>query len=316
MKTRSIVAIIALVCFSLLLVAGGCVRHRRDGVKVGGLKTTETTAPPETASASDSSQAVELSVNAQDDDGVDLAEKEEIRRKYQLKPETKVEVHGINGGVKVETADTNTAEVLVVRSAKTREDLKQYRQVRIEQHDERLVISVEGDRKSIFSSIGRIPEGHQRVVLKLPRKVDFEVSGTNGNVTAGEIQGRVALYRVNGQIKMARVAGATELNGINGGIDVAFAPLTGNGIEIRGVNGNIDLRFEGEVNADLDAWGVNGNVEPDLPSVVSKEEESRRGRTRVRIGSGGTHIEISGVNGNIKLMKAGKQGATTAKAGR
>lgn len=314
MKTRSMIAIIAVVCFSLALIAGGCARRHRTGTKAESTKSTEASSNTETASAS-SSPAV-LSVDSKDENGVDLAVKEEIRRQFQLKPESKVEVHGINGGVKVETADTNAAEVLIVRSAKTQEDLKQYRQVKIEQEDNRLVISVEGDRKSIFSSLGRIPEGRQRVVLKLPRKIDFEVSGTNGNVTAGEIQGRVGLYRVNGQIKMTRVNGATELNGVNGGIDVAFAPLTGNGVEIRGVNGNIDLRFEGEVNADLDTWGINGNVEPDLPGVAPKEEEPRRGRMRARIGSGGTRIEISGVNGNVKLMKAEKQGATTAKAGR
>lgn len=314
MKLKSIIAWVAVVCFSLALIAGGCVRRHRTGTKAETTKSAESTSGADTASTS--SSPVTLSVDSKDDEGVDLAVKEEIRRKVQLKPEARVEVHGINGGVKVETGDTDSAEVLVVRSAKTEEDLKQYRQVKIEQEENRLVISVEGDRKSIFSSLGRTPEGRQRVVLKLPRKIDFEVSGTNGNVTAGEIQGRVGLYRVNGQIKMARINGATELNGVNGGIDVAFAPLTGNGVEIRGVNGNIDLRFEGEVNADLDTWGINGNVEPELPGVVPKEEEPRRGRMRARIGSGGTRIEISGVNGNVKLMKADKQSATTAKAGR
>lgn len=299
-------AMIMFVCIGLTLLVGGCVHHRR------------TAGPASTTEASESAEAsgspVALSVDAKDEDGIDLPEKEEIRRKYTLKPEAKVEIHNIDGGVKVETADTDSAELLVVRSAKTREDLKQYRKVKIEQAEDRLFIAVEGDRKSIFSALGRIPEGHQRVVLKLPRKIDFEVGGTNGNVTIGEIQGRVGLYRVNGQIKVARAAGATELNGINGGIDVTFAPLMGNGIEIRGVNGNITLRFEGEVNADLDAWGVNGNVEPELPGFVPKEDEPRHGRTRARIGSGGTHIEISGVNGNVKLGKAEKPVAAVAKA--
>jgi DUF4097 and DUF4098 domain-containing protein YvlB len=314
MKIKSILAMIAVVCFSLALIAGGCVRRSRSGMKAN---SSQSAAPSGNADAANaSSSPVTLSVDAKDEEGIDLAEKQEIRRKFQLRPEAKVEVHGINGGVKVETADTDSAEVLVVRSAKTQEDLKQYRQVRIEERDNRLIISIEGDRKSVFSSLGRIPEGRQRVVLKIPRKIDFEVSSTNGNVTVGEIQGRVGLYRVNGQIKMVRVNGATELNGVNGGIDVAFAPLTGNGVEIRGVNGNIDLRFEGEVNADLETWGVNGNVEPELPGVVPKEEEQRHGRMRARIGGGGTRIEISGVNGNVKLMKAEKQGATTAKAGR
>jgi hypothetical protein len=305
MKTKTTLAMIAVVCFSLALIANGCVRRNRTGTKAEAVKSTEGSGSTDAATASN--PPVTLTVDSKDEDGVDLAEKQEIRRKFQLRPESKVEVHGINGGVKVETADTDAAEVLVVRSARTQEDLKQYRQVRIEQQDKRLVIAIEGDRKSVFSSLGRIPEGRQRVVLKLPRKIDFEVSSSNGNVTVGELQGRVGIYRVNGQIKMARV---------NGGIDVSFAPLTGNGAEIRGVNGNIELRFEGEVNAELEAWGVNGEMQPELPGVVNKDDEQRYGRTRARIGSGGTRIEISGVNGNVKLMKAEKQGTTTAKAGR
>jgi len=308
MKSKSFIALIAVVCLTFILAVGGCRIGRRSA-------SSEAAKSGEVATAQPSGTPVDLSISAAGDEDVDLAVKEEIRQKYQLKPGSSVEIRGINGGVKIETsADTDTAEVLIVRSAKSAEDLRQYRQVRIEQEDDTLSVRIESDRKSLFSAIGSIPEGRQRVIMKLPRKVDLEIRGANGNVTVGEIQGRMEMSGVNGKIKAARVAGATQINGCNGGIDVAFAPLTGNGISINGINGNIDLSFEGEVNADLNAWGITGQIHPDLPGIESRNDEESQSRLRARIGTGGTQIRIGGINGNVNLVKAGKAGATAAKA--
>ena len=203
--------------------------------------------------------------------------------------------------------------MLIVRSAKKREDL-QYHKINIQHDEEGLSIRVEDDRKSLFSAIASIPEGRQRVVLKLPRKIDLQMSGANGKISVSEIQGRVRMDGINGEIKASRIAGETEIHGINGGIDLSFAPLNGNGIEFGGVNGNIDLRFEGEVNADVNTWGVNGQVNADLPNVQNKDhEEPGRGRFKARIGTGGTQIRINGINGNVNLMKAEKTKSTAAK---
>lgn len=301
MKTKSLIALIAVVCFGLTLAAAGCNKHRRGAENKN---SAETASSPESTAAS--TTAVELSISAPPDDKVDLAEKEEVRRKFQLKPGSLVNLRNINGKVTVETAATDTAEILIVRSAKTREDLKQYRQVKIEQEENRLVIFIENDRKSLFSSLGSIPEGRQRVILKLPRTIDFESSSINGDLILGETQGRVELRRISGELKATRLSGATDIDGVNGNVDVSFAPLKGNSIEVNGVNGNIDLHFEGEVNADLTTWGINGQVNADLPGVENRDEESGRGRMKARIGAGGTQIRINGINGNLNLLKADK----------
>ncbi len=302
MKHKTIIAGILVACFGLALIAGGC-RHRVRVHNGDNAKSGETSSD-ETATASE--PQANLSFSAADEDGVDLAEKEEIRRKYTLKPDSSVHIRGINGGVKIETSNTDTAEVLIVRSAKKRDDL-QYRKINIEHSDDNLTIRVEDDRKSIFSSIGSQPEGHQRVVLKLPRKIDLELKGANGKIAIGEILGHLRMSGINGEIKATRIAGETEIHGLNGGLDASFAPLSGNGIELGGINGNIDLRFEGDVNADLNAWGVNGQINADLPNVQNKNnDEAGRGRMKARIGTGGTQIRVNGVNGNVNLSKAQK----------
>jgi hypothetical protein len=228
---------------------------------------------------------------------------------------------GINGGVKVETADTDTAEVLIVRSARQREDLL-YRKVRIT-NDENLFIHIEDDstpnpRRTVLSRIrrkmftpsedgGPVPEIRERVILKLPRQAGLEIHVVYGAVTVGETEGRLEIRNVDGAIRVARAAGPIDISHVNGGIDLTLAPLTGNGINIGGnVNGDIDLRFEGEVNADLKMWSVNGDIKPDFPNVDVPNSEPERGRFRARLGRGGSVIEVRGVNGNVTLSKAGK----------
>ncbi|MGH9838818.1 MAG: DUF4097 family beta strand repeat-containing protein [Blastocatellia bacterium] len=316
MKLKTSIAFFAIAGLSLLLITGGC-RHRRTqssaassgrGAEAG--KAEVNIAPSD---ATPDPKAVEAKLESNDSEGVDFPEKEEIRRSYNLSPGALVNIYGINGRVKIETAGAKTAEVLIIRSAKKREDLE-FRRVNIEHEPRNLTIRVENDRKSIFSALGSIPEGRQRVILRLPKEVDLETSGVNGNFSAGEIRGRMELRGISGEVKVARVTGNTEVSGVNGGIDITFAPLVGKKVEMNGVNGNIDLRFEGDVNADVNTWGVNGNVEADLPNVDRTDAEPRRGRIKARIGTGGTKIEAHGVNGNINLMKAAKSDTTTAKA--
>jgi hypothetical protein len=54
----------------------------------------------------------------------DLPEREEIQKSYQLPPNSLVKISTIVGPVEIETANNNTAEVYIVRSAQTRAELK------------------------------------------------------------------------------------------------------------------------------------------------------------------------------------------------
>ncbi len=312
MRSKSTTLLLIVIGLSLtLLGAAGCrMRSRTDAPQEGG--APQVVIAPSDAPADPKAASAPL-VDA-DGDGIDLAEKEEIRRSYALKPGESVNVYGINGRLRVETAEVATAEVLIVRSAKKKEDL-QYHQIRIEHDEDGLTIRTESDRKSIFSAIGTLPEGRQRVLLRLPKKVDLDANAINGNVEiAGDLHGRAEIRGVTGSLKTGRISGETDISGVNGSVDLAFAPLTGKSIEMRGINGNIEMRFEGEVNADISGRGVNGQIQADLPNVEKPGGEDRPGRTRIRIGTGGTPIELMGINGNVHLAKAETKGATAAKA--
>ncbi len=315
MRSRLVVALIAAASIGFISIADGC-SERKDNAA----------AAVETASAAAGAKAqpAESLISAKDDEGFDLPEREEIRQTRKLIPgtevfvigvnhfsadtdHTQVFVIGINGKVKVETADTDTAEVLVVRSAHKRKDL-QRQKVHINDH-ENLYIRVGDD-----DSPDPIAEIRQRVILRLPRKAGLEIREINGDVTVGGIGGHLQITHVGGIIRVVRAAGPIVVYDVTGGIDITFAPLKRNSIKIGGeVNGNVDLRFEGELNADLNAWSVNGDIKSDFPNLGVRNTDPEWGRLKARIGNGGSVIEIHDVNGNVTLSKAGNRTTSTPK---
>jgi len=312
--------LIAGAVISLGLIARGC--SAREDNAVTKLETANNVV------AGDKTQPAEFSISAKDDDGFDLPEREEIRQKYRLTSEAMVWVSNINGKVKVDSVDADVAEILVVHSARGREDL-QRSQVKIHQGRGRDEKSLLIYRENDSSSPGSSPESRQRVILRLPRKAVFGISDIGGDVTVGEIHGRAEVMKVDGAVRVARAAGQIKIREIIGAVDVTFAPLAGNEARIRGadieraidrgpetiwegnvisvinINGDVDLRFEGEVKADVNAWRVTGNIAPDLPNLERLPAEPPAGVLRARIGGGGVPIEIHHVNGNVRLSKAG-----------
>lgn len=236
-------------------------------------------------------------IHGQDQSSSDV--REEIRKSYELSTGAKVEVSGINGWVKIETADVKTAEVLIERTASTQEVLSR-RKIVIDATATSLRIHGEkGDASVLGQLFGSSPS--ERVTLRLPRQISLVAKGVNGSVAVGEIDGSVEVHGVNGKVDIAQATGSAEFKGINGNISAGFNQLGAGGINISGINGNIELRLAGGVNADLEAHRMNGNVSSDLSNVVV--DKTKRGRYTAQIGTGGNSISASGINGNIRLTR-------------
>jgi DUF4097 and DUF4098 domain-containing protein YvlB len=230
------------------------------------------------------------------DDGGEFTEKEKIRRSFRLAPGERVEVSGIHGGVKIETADTDTAEVYIVRSARRREDLN-FRRIGVEKTAEGLV--VRGVRESGEPNV----KVRHRVVLRLPRRIELLTESISGGVEVGEVDGPVRLRSINGGAEVALATGYAEISSINGGVTMTITRLGERGIHVKSVNGGVDLRFKENLNADLDVSRFNGGVSTELAnvSVLSREKHLR---FQARIGSGGIPITISSVNGGVSLSRS------------
>jgi len=232
----------------------------------------------------------------------DLPEKDEFHQSYQLAAGARVEVQGINGSVEIESAPGSTAQVNVYRSARTREDLE-FRKVLVEQTATSLVVRGEKDQ----NGVGRNRDVRQRVTLSLPRQIDLGVSGVNGRVGVGEIDGPVKLSGINGKVEVAQAMGYSNISGINGRVKITLARLGEQGIHVSGVNGGVELFFAEDLNADLDVTGINGSVNPAVGNVTILGKLDRQ-NFHAKIGGGGSPIKVSGINGHVKLSRVGSPG--------
>ncbi|MEO8435232.1 MAG: hypothetical protein ABI596_10080 [Pyrinomonadaceae bacterium] len=237
------------------------------------------------------------SANAQESAG---DAREEIHRTFQLSPGAEIAVTGINGKVDIQTSDTSTAEVYVLRTARSRESLDR-RRVVIEQTSAGLVVRAESNNvswwKRIFSH-----NPNEEVTIKAPRQIALALKGINGRVNGGEIEGPIEVKGINGRVELRQAKGSAKVSGINGNITMGLQELDERGVQASGINGSLELRLANGLNADLVAKGINGRLRSDIPEVpVGKGEYGSR--YSARIGNGGSPINVSGINGNVILSR-------------
>src|SRR5882672_6788731 len=119
--------------------------------------------------------------------------------------------------------------------------------------------------------------------------VDFEVQ-----VPAGiEFNGQT----VNGQMSAEGLKGDVRASSVNGSVRVSTTGLA----EASTVNGGITLVLPGKLDTEIRATTVNGDIETDWPLTISGRFSHRR--LRGTIGAGGRSLNLSTVNGEIRLKK-------------
>lgn len=226
--------------------------------------------------------------------------REEIRKSFELQPGTRIEIAGINGKVDVQTSETKTAEVYVLRTAGSRDGLNR-REVTVEQTSTGLVIRgrqvSHGFWEHLFGT-----KASEDVTIKAPRAIVLAIRGVNGRVTTGDVDGAIAAKGINGEVDLGAANDSAEITGINGNVSVGLNKLGNTGARVSGINGNIELRLGTELNADLTAKGMNGKVRSEI-SDVTVDKDEYGSHYSAKIGSGGSPITISGINGNVRLTR-------------
>jgi hypothetical protein len=227
--------------------------------------------------------------------------REEMRKSFELQSGARLEIQGINGKVEIQTSDTKTTEVYVLRTANSSESLSR-REVTIEQTANGLLVhGKEARHIGIWEHLlGSNP--NEEVTIKAPRKIALALKGINGRVTSGDIDGTVEAKGINGRVELGQASESAELGGINGSIVIGLKQLGERGARISGVNGGIEIRLASGLNADLTAKGMNGSVRSEI-AEVAVDKEDRGSRYSAHIGTGGAPITISGINGNVRLTR-------------
>jgi DUF4097 and DUF4098 domain-containing protein YvlB len=265
----------------------------------------------------------------------DFKERDEINQTYQLPAGARVEVSSIRGPVEITTGDSATAEVRIIRSARTRADLE-YHKIEVEQSGNSLV--VRGIQEPEQRRHQNIQVDHH-VILKLPRRIDLAVSSVSGWIKVGDIDGQTnvssisgsarfgdvggklqvtsisgslklgnvgadaRVTSISGSVDLGQVTGSLEVTSVSGGLNATLVSLSPEGIHIKSISGSVEIGFKSDVNADFNAEHVSGQVSLDMPNVT-RDSEEKSSSVRARIGAGGTPITISSVSGNIRLTRS------------
>src|ERR1700682_902431 len=236
--------------------------------------------------------------------------RDEIRKTFQLEPGARLDVQGINGKVDIQTSDTKTAEVYVLRTGNGSDALSR-REVIIEQTPTGLLVrGREGRHLGLWEHLfGRNP--NEEVTIKAPRTIALALKGINGAVTTGDVDGPLEAKGINGRVELGGAGQSADIGGINGSVVVSLKELGERGARLSGVNGGIELRLATGLNADLTARGMNGNVRSEISDVtVNKDEPGSR--YSAHIGNGGAPITLNGIHGNVRLTRGDSSAARSA----
>lgn len=143
---------------------------------------------------------------------------------------------------------------------------------------------------------------HVDFSVRVPPGVLFRGKTVNGRVEAAGLASDVDATTVNGSIRIS-TSGYADARTVNGSIVAAIGRGTwSDALAFATVNGGITLDLPADLSADVRASTVNGGIETDFPLTVT----GRFGPRRVNgtIGSGGRRLDLSTVNGTIRLRKA------------
>ena len=221
----------------------------------------------------------------------DLPEREEFHKTYELAPTATVEITGIGGPVEVETSHSNTADVLIVRSAETPEDLA-CAKVAVDASPSHLRIG--------FEPLCQNVRGRQRVNLVLPRRANISMSSIAGHVRVASTEGMLRLDSIAGRLVLEGVSSA-RISSLAGGVRMEVTDVGERGIRLSSVTGGVDIGVRPGLGADVSVSSIVGDVESDLPDLrVFRNDDD----FRATIGSGGRPIEISSIVGGVKLRRS------------
>jgi len=137
--------------------------------------------------------------------------------------------------------------------------------------------------------------------VQVPAGIEFNGQTVNGQMSAEGLKGDVRASSVNGSVRVS-TTGLAEASTVNGSVyaEMGRANWT-NDLEFSTVNGGITLILPAKLDTDVRASTVNGDIESDYPLTISGKFGPRR--LRGTIGAGGRGLNLSTVNGEIRLKK-------------
>ena len=221
-----------------------------------------------------------------------------------------VTIRGVNGEIQVRRA--SGGEVRVTASKRARRDDPSSVDIQVVEDDQGVLICAvyperDGDRPNRCARGDGYHMNNKRndvqvdFVVEVPDGVELDAVTVNGDVDIRGLASRVEATTVNGSIEI-ETRGSARATTVNGGITARLGRIEGS-LEFTTVNGSVDLTLPGSTNADVEMSTVNGSIETDFPITVRGRWGPRSARGE--IGEGGSMLEVTTVNGSIRLQRGG-----------
>jgi len=229
---------------------------------------------------------------------------EEFHQTYPLTADGRVELDNINGPVHITSWDRNEVKVDAIKSADTKERLDEAK-IEIDSHASSLSIRTrypEHDNSWNWGSHNNPASVEYTLTVPRAARLD-EIKLINGSLDIAGVSGEVKASCINGRLEAHNLAGRAHLSTINGRLDARFDQLAGHSVELNSVNGSVDLTIPSDSNAEVEATTVSGSINNDFGLHVNHHRFVGHD-LRGELGTGGTQIRLSNVNGRVEVHHA------------
>jgi hypothetical protein len=231
---------------------------------------------------------------------------EEFHKTYPLSAQGRIELENINGPVHISSWDRDEVKVDAVKSAWTQERLNQAR-IEIQSEPNSLSIRTEYPEhtRTFWNDNHHNHPASVEYILTVPRQARLDaIKLVNGRLDVQDVAGELRASCVNGRIQARNLQGPVELDTVNGELEASVSPLTSSRVKLTSVNGSLRVTLPSDVNAEIHASTVSGHISDDFGLPVRRHQyvgQSLHGE----LGSGGTEVKLSNVNGTIEIRHAG-----------
>ena len=229
---------------------------------------------------------------------------EEFHQTYALTADGRVELDNINGSVHISSWDRNEVKVDAVKYGDTKERLDEAK-IEIDSRNDSLSIRTtypEHNQNWNWGSHNNPASVEYTLTVPRTARLD-EIKLINGSLDIAGVSGEVNASCINGRLEAHNLAGRAHLSTINGHLDARFDQLAGHSVELNSVNGSVDLTIPSDSNAEVEATTVSGGINNDFGLHVNHHRFVGHD-LRGELGSGGTHIRVSNVNGRVEVHHA------------
>jgi len=215
---------------------------------------------------------------------------------------TRISIENVNGKVEAFAWDKPMLRVRATKSASgsSAEETLKLTEIRIRKvGDEMRIETINPNRHKLFG-IFDWGGSHARVDYELyfPATAEARLQTCNGHVSASGFGAAVAADAVNGSIELKDVRGPVKATTVNGSLRIAFrGPLRHTQLET--VNGSVEVAFDRASSIRYDLETVNGRIEGDIELAVEGKHGPKEARGSY---NGGTEtLKCETVNGSIRL---------------